>query len=270
MTVDRGAAHLLKRVRQTPILFRNFPEVFWVLGTQDTRWRRDEATFRLRNGYVITCPNADGARFPIYEVFADDAYRIEEFTEGIDAKASVLDIGGQIGCFSLALAGAMPDATIDVYEASPTSAGYISRNVAQNGLGDRVTVHGQAMAGTPGEFTFVDSGTASGLNGLTAPDGLGAEVTVPADTFDNAVKAAAGPVQVVKIDVEGAEYDIILNSSPASWSDVRKAVIEYHPVEGHDLDELLAFFAAVGLVPERHDKGLKPGLGVIWLARAAA
>ena len=74
MPALRSTAHLTKRIRQTPGLFRNFPTVFWDLGTQRTRFARDEMTLRLRNGYQVTIPNADGARYPIYEIFADDAW----------------------------------------------------------------------------------------------------------------------------------------------------------------------------------------------------
>jgi len=271
----RGVAHLSKRIRQTPVLFRNFPQVFWDLATNETKWAKPEMTFRLRNGFTVTCPNADGARFPLYEIFADDAYDLDRLTAGVSPDAGVLDVGGQIGSFSLAVAKALPQSRIHVFEASPTSAGYIQRNVDDNSLGGRVTVHAKALSGEPGQFTLIDSGTASGHNGLTAPEWLkeqGArEVTVPAETFDQAVaaiEAEGRPLQIVKMDVEGAEYDIILQSSKESWADVRKVVMEYHPVEGHHLDELLAFFAAVGLEPGRHDRGLRAGLGVIWLSRA--
>lgn len=270
MKTARGAAHFARRARQTPALFRNFPSVFRDLALADTRWAAEEITFRLRNGYTVVSPNADGARFPLYEVFADDGYRLGPLCAGVDADATVLDVGGQIGSFSLAMAEALPQARIHVYEASPTSAGYVSRNVEANDLQDRIVVHAKALAGETGTFTFVDSGTASGHNGLTAPEGLGSEVTVPSETFDNAVKAAGGNVQIVKMDVEGAEYDILLRSDPASWTDVRKVVMEYHPVEGHNLDELLAFFAGLGIEPTFHDPGTRAGLGVMWLDRIAS
>lgn len=267
MKTVRGTAHVARRVRQTPKLFENYPAVFRDLALSETRWAPREMTFRMRNGYTVVSPNADGARFPLYEIFADDGYRLDELCEGVDPDATVLDVGGQIGSFSLAVARALPRSRVHVYEASPTSASYVARNVDVNGLHTRVTVHAKAMAGEVGTFTFVDSGTASGHNGLTAPDGLGSEVTVPSETFDNAVKAAGGNVQVVKMDVEGAEYDIVLRSDPASWADVRKVVMEYHPVEGHSLEELTGFFASVGITPTRHDPGLRAGLGLMWLAR---
>lgn len=94
MPALRSTSHLTKRIRQTPGLFRNFPTVFWDLGTQRTRFARDEMTLRLRNGYRVTIPNADGARYPIYEIFADDAYGMADLTRGLSPQAAVLDIGG--------------------------------------------------------------------------------------------------------------------------------------------------------------------------------
>ncbi|GAA4672606.1 FkbM family methyltransferase [Nocardioides nanhaiensis] len=270
MKTARGTSHIATRIKQTPSLFRNFPRVLLDIAAAETPWRRDELTFRLRNGYTVVSPNADGARFPLYEIFADDGYRLDELCAGVDADAVVLDVGGQIGCFALAVAQHLPAARIHVYEASPTSAGYVQRNVDVNRLGSRITVHAEAMAGEAGTFTFVDSGTASGHNGLTAPEGLGTEVTVPCSTFDAAVAGAGGPVQIVKMDIEGAEYDVILRSDPASWADVRKVVMEYHPVEGHSLAELTDFLAAVGIHEVAHDPGTRAGLGVMWLARRDA
>ena len=270
MKTHRGITHFSRRVQQTPVLFRNFPAVFRDLALAGTPWSPREMTFRMRNGYTVVTPNADGARFPLYEIFADDAYRLEELFADVDPDAAILDVGGQIGSFSLASARAMPQARIHVYEASPTSADYVMRNVEANNLASRVIVHPKALSGEKGTFTFVDSGTASGHNGLTAPAGLGEEVTVDCETFDNAVETAGGNVQVVKMDVEGAEYDIILRSNPSSWQDVRKVVIEYHPVPGHSLEELTTFFAAVGITPTRHYPGLRAGLGLMWLDRTAS
>lgn len=269
MTALRSTGYLAKRVRQTPALFRNFPAVFADLALGRTRLARSEMTLRLRNGLTITTPNVDGARFPVYEIFADDIYRIEALTSGVDPDATIVDGGGQVGCFSMALAHALPGARVHVYEASPTSASYVRRNVTGNGFGDRVTVHAKALAGEAAEFTFVDSGTASSHNGLTAPEDSGQEVTVPAVTFDDAVREAGGSVQIVKLDIEGAEYDLVLQSKPESWRDVRKVVMEYHPVAGRDVQELVDFFAGVGLVPERIDKLTEAGLGTLWLHRAA-
>lgn len=266
--LHRSLSLTTKRIRQTPQTFSNAPAVFGQLLMSKGPMARKDITFDLReSGYRVITPNALGARFPLYEIFADDAYSLSELLADVPAAPVVLDIGAQIGAFSLAVAAANPNARVHSYEASPTTAKYLKGNVDRNNLEGRITVHATAMAGAEGEFTLLDTGTASGHNGLTAPEGIGAvEVTVPATTFDKAVAEAGGRVDLVKMDVEGAEYEILANSSPESWTAVRRVVMEYHPLPGHSLEEIENFFAGVGLHRVRHES-VTPGLGALWLAR---
>ena len=45
--------------------------------------------------------------------------------------------------------------------------------------------------------------------------------------------------------------------------------MEYHPVEGHSLEELTDFFGALGITPDRHEPTVRAGLGTMWLSRKA-
>lgn len=265
--MKRSLALATRRVRQTPRLFDNHLRVLFDLATNGAPWTPPDITFRLRDGLRIVSPNVAGARFPVYEIFADDVYDLDYLLADLPRRPVVVDAGGQIGCFTLAVAHRVQDVVVHTYEASPTTAAYLTRNVVANGLAERVTVHNTALAGEIGTFELVDSGTASSHNGLTAPAGTGSEVTVPCTTFDAAVAAAGGRVDLVKFDIEGAEYDTILNSSPESWAGVQKVVMEYHPMPGRLRSDLEAFFAGVGLLPVRHLPADRPGLGNLWLAR---
>lgn len=265
--MKRSLGLAARRVRQTPQLFDNHLRVFYDLATNGAPWSPPDITFRLRNGLRIASPNVAGARFPVYEIFADDVYDLAHLLEDLPERPVVIDAGGQVGCFALAVAHRVPTALVHTYEASPTTAEYLRRNVAANSLTERVTVHQEALAGEAGTFQLVDSGTASSHNGLTAPAGTGEEITVPCTTFDAAVARAGGRVDLVKFDIEGAEYETILNSSPESWSGVRKVVMEYHPLAGRTRTDLETFFATVGILPVRDLPGDRPGLGNLWLAR---
>jgi FkbM family methyltransferase len=265
--MKRSLGLMSHRVRQTPALFHNHVRVLFDLATSAAPWSPPEITFRLRNGLQITSPNVAGARFPVYEIFADDVYDLGYLLADLPPDPVVIDAGGQIGCFTMAVAHGAPTAVVHTYEASPTTATYLSRNVDANHLSHRVTVHNTALAGDVGTFQLIDSGTASSHNGLTAPAGTGHEVTVPCTTFDAAVATAGGRVDLVKFDIEGAEYDSILNSSPESWAAVQKVVMEYHPVSGRSRADLEDFFAGVGLVPHRDVPAERPGLGNLWLER---
>ncbi|KQO42151.1 MULTISPECIES: FkbM family methyltransferase [unclassified Aeromicrobium] len=260
----RGLGYAARRVRQSFTHFRNGPQLLTAMA------RGGEVTFRTRSGLTIHTPNAPGARFPVYEITADDVYRIDELTAGLRPDFVAVDVGAHIGSFSATLCSRAPGATVHAYEASPSTAEWTRRNAEANGFVDRLHVHAQAVADHRGTLTFVDNGEASAHNGLTAPEGLGAEVEVPCVTFADVHAAAGGRVDLLKSDAEGAEYGYILTSDPALWRDVQRVVMEYHPVEGHQLLDLVRFLRDVGLDLVRDEPSPdKPGLGNAWFARAA-
>src|SRR5262249_29721396 len=58
-------------------------------------------------------------------------------------------------------------------------------------------------------------------------------VRAPVQTLSRVIEAFAIPrVDLLKIDVEGAEEDVLLGLEPESWSRVRHVVVEVHDVEG--------------------------------------
>lgn len=264
----RTPGYAVQRLRQT-FGFANGPRVLADLASTKTPWPRKELVFRMRDGSSITCPNVPGARLAVYEHFVEDTYRLDELTAGLRPDFVVLDVGAQVGAFAVALARHSSAAHVHAFEASPETARWAGRNVDANDLGDRITVHSVALADHVGTLAFADSGEGSVHNGLTNPDGSARTIEVPCTTFDGAVAAAGGRVDVLKMDAEGAEYDTILSSPRESWADVQRVVMEYHPVSGHSWDELVDFFASVGLLVTRDKPGDRPGLGLAWLARKA-
>jgi hypothetical protein len=138
--------------------------------------------------------------------------------------------------------------------------------VDRNGFGDRVTVVEEALTASIGTAELDDNEGGSGKNSLVGVQGNVGTITVQTTTFDAAVAAAPGPVNVVKIDCEGGEYDLVQASSAATWAPVQRLVIEYHQVPGHSWDELRTWFEAVGLSVQ-HEEPIGPGLGVVWLSR---
>ena len=261
--MSRSPALAARRVRQT-FGFANGPVVLAGLGSALTPWRRAELLFRTRSGLVVSCPNHAGARVPVYEVFAEDTYRLDDLVAGLPERPVVLDIGAQIGCFSLAVAERLPDASVHAYEASPSTARWLTRNVAYNGLAGRVRAYAVAVSDHDGTLELADNVHASALNGLTATEG--AMVTVPCRTFAGVVADAGGRVDLVKLDTEGAEYGIVLGSRPEDWAGVRTLVMEYHDVPGHSWAELAEFLATAGLHEVAHEPA-GPRQGTVWLRR---
>jgi FkbM family methyltransferase len=263
----RERIYWARRFVQTPRTFRNWAPIMRDMAFGRAGRGPDSLTFQTRSGLRIDTPNRPGARVPVYEIFADDSYRLEWFLGPLLRRpVEVLDIGGHVGTFTCRLTQLHRQATVTAFEPSATTAEYLRRNVAHNGVGNRVTVVERALAGTTGSAVFDDNGAGSGLNGLAAAGhSSGTATKVKTISFDDAVKDAAAPVDLVKIDCEGGEYDLVLNSSPSSWATVQRVVIEFHPVAGHGWAQLREFFAGVGLIEQ--DKETFELYGCAWLSR---
>jgi hypothetical protein len=91
---------------------------------------------------------------------------------------------------------------------------------------------------------------------------------VPCPTFASAVTAAAGQVDPVKADTEGAEHAILLVGGPEDWAGVDAVVMEYHGVARHSSGELAELFDRAGL-RETAPAPAAPRQGTVRLGHAA-
>jgi FkbM family methyltransferase len=264
-------AHQLRRTAQTPKAFVNWAGLLRDMTLERIGKGPDELTFVTRSGQRISCPNRPGARVPIYEVYAEDTYGLATFLGAmVKRPIRVIDIGAHVGAFACQLAGLSPEATIECFEPSTSTAAYLRRNAEQNGWSARIVVDERAVAGHSGFADFVDNGAGSALNGLidSVPTGATGEsaTSVPTTTFDEVVASREQPVDVVKLDCEGGEYDAVLNSSTKSWASVDRVVLEYHPSTQHNLDELTTWFTSCGLSLLRQH-ATSADQGTAWLTR---
>lgn len=255
--------HSARRVRQTMTAFQNGPQLLSGIISRPGRPR--DLVFRVDDRLSVLCPNKPGARVPVYEVFAEDTYRLPWFTGDLGDDPVAVDIGAHIGCFSLAFAAQHSQGRIEAFEASPSTAYYLERNVERNGLSAQVRCHREAVAGASGMLEFADNSGGSSLNGLTAPQGA-KRIQVPCVSIADAFDRAGTKVSVVKIDTEGAEYDMVLGSQTDEWSDVRRVVMEYHDVPGHSWSELEEFFVKAGFLTVAHEP-VSLRQGTVWLSR---
>jgi len=230
--------------------------------------------FRLRTGGVLRAPNNQLAAWPMFEVLVGDAYHLDRlpWSTSTEPPLSVLDIGAHVGAFTVAIAQRYPAAKVTCYEPSPTSGAYLRANITANHLDRRVQIHEVAVASESGSVHLYGDGDASCENTIIDPadgsDPTTQTVTeCPAVAFETAM-SSAGDVDLVKLDCEGAEYDIVLNSDPSCWDHVCCVLLEYHPVPGHSWEELVHHFGELGFAVSwaQADQG-RPGLGTAMLVR---
>jgi FkbM family methyltransferase len=113
-----------------------------------------------------------------------------------------------MGYFSLLWAGANPNGHVIAFEASPRNIKLIGRNFTQNRLSDRATLVPKAAGKQSGTIAF-DVGPAeqTGWGGI-ASAASSSTINVPVVRLDEELPDA--PIDVLKIDVEGADTWVLL------------------------------------------------------------
>lgn len=140
-----------------------------------------------------------------------------EFCSKLLARAAaptVIDIGANIGIHSLCWAAAHRSLRCDVFEPSPATAQILRRNIALNGLAERIEIHQSAVSNVVGEATFYECSDAA-FSSLkdTRRKPVVAQTKVPVTTLDAWAEARGlAQVDLVKIDVEGLEHEVILGA----------------------------------------------------------
>lgn len=257
--------HELWSVRRT---FSNWPQVT----AASLLWKhlglpKREMTLSTRAGSRITAPLVRnvGALYTALDIFAFSAY---ECDWELEREPFILDIGSNIGGFALWLAQERPRLRGICYEPDPEAYRYLKTNLGQNGL-HRVEPRRAAISDRTGTELLFRSSPGDGASSLRSTSHVTQftdRIEVPLTSFEDVMSEIREEVDLLKIDCEGAEFDIVLNSPPTSWRGIKKIVIEFHPVEGFDKRAIREKLAAVGfgVVKERVRSEAE---GTLWFSR---
>jgi FkbM family methyltransferase len=184
------------------------------------------ASIELTADGVILVSRQSGARFPCDPtdrgtppVVSLDfgAYEAKDFAmllALVPRRATFVDVGANIGWYSVHVALADPTARVLAMEPVPSSYRWLVAAVASNGL-QNVTTLNVAAAAEPGELVlFVDAGISGAASSApsTGPEGLD-RVVCPAVTLDDVVARHGGIAHVLKLDIEGAELFALRGAS---------------------------------------------------------
>lgn len=200
--------------------------------------------FLTPHGHTVTMSLRQGTNDwnSLWSTLNEDEYHLPTGLSGI-----AVDVGGYLGSVGIALAVDNPGLRVIIVEPVPPNCDLIERNIADNALGERVTlIRGAAGKGKESvEVWYGYTGTVSlehhafvGNSTLAYDDGGKApheSVTYKATSLSSLVKAY-GDIAFLKIDIEGGEWAFL--DSPA-LPRVATIVGEWHPVRQHVLGDLL-------------------------------
>jgi len=206
-----------------------------------------------------------------HRIFLRDEYRLAQLPAQL---GDVIDLGANVGLFTARVA---PRAKrVFCYEPVPANFSQLERNVAQL---PNVTAFREAAAGAPGTLRIYqpESDALSGRHSAFAE--VSAHMTarydeVPARALDEIfARHSIEACDLLKIDVEGSEYEILHGASDATLARIARIHGEYHDVAPEDprtrIDAFAGFLRGCGYSVDVAPHRRKPNLGLFFATRDA-
>jgi FkbM family methyltransferase len=191
--------------------------------------------FRLSSGHILSAPSAIPFREMFSEVFDSGCYQPSaEFRIG--TGDTVLDIGANVGLFSIWVSLNVPSAKVFAFEAASDNFLALAENVRSNRL-KGISAHHYAVSDDSSNRATLYRGFHGGIHSIrpeyrnwpSSARGARKTETVRTITLSRILsRFKIASVDFMKIDCEGAEYEILFSASRSTLSRVRKIVGEYH------------------------------------------
>jgi len=180
----------------------------------------------------------------IIEMYIGKSYHT--YIDKINQGSAIIDIGANIGVFSIFAAKKLNgDCKIFAFEPFEDNFRILSDNIKLNSVSDCIIPQNIAVASSNGEsILFIDEADNAMHSLISKGTKKVAVKTISLSTIfaDNKINSCG----FLKVDCEGAEYDILLNTPPDILNKINIISIEYHKAAGHNHNELVSLLKSNG------------------------
>jgi FkbM family methyltransferase len=242
---------ILANIRRWPLavlrLFRSF-------------LNRQPFLLEFTNGYRLLI-RTPGDAWSAHETFLDRHY--QKASVPLEDDWVIIDIGADIGSFSIYAARQNPHGVIYAYEPFKGSFDLLRKNLQLNGIDGRVQVFNQAVSGHDGIISL-DTDWPEPTQYTTVTDGGQLDVPcVSLDTIFNQHRITA--CDYLKIDCEGSEYDILFQAGPETMARIKRICMEYHDnLTDHTHEDLVAYLEQAGFEVSTHPNPTLDHVGMLF------
>ena len=248
---------LLWHVRPLPTVVRLFLKL--PIATPTTIHLRNGLRFKVRNAMDV---------WIIKEIALEHDYQVSSipFQDGWN----MIDIGGGIGDFAVTTARLCPNSQILSFEPFPESFALLQENLKLNQVRN-VTAYQKAVSNTS-ETLQLQIGTGVAVEHSTAkisaaddPNAIQVQAIGLSDVLDQHSMAQC---DYLKIDCEGAEFEMLMNTPAATFARIKRICLEYHDhVTHYTHRDLVRLFEQHGYTVRLRANPVHSYLGMLFAAK---
>lgn len=229
-------------------LLRNGVRFWSVLLYPFRRHLHRDNRLTLRSGISITAANSEPLLHLFRETWVEGRYSIPNLSIG--KGGVIMDVGAHVGTFTIWAATKNPSARVIAAEPSPETLKYLRSNIEVNRLSN-VTVVEAACGGSEGAVDLFSRGPLA-CNTVYRSDNYGSSFAaagrVAMVTLDRLFSDfAVQHCDLLKLDCEGAEYEILYSAARNTLDRIEAIAMEYHTgMNEHDPRRLAEYLQQIG------------------------
>lgn len=192
---------------------------------------------------------------------------------GVDVEPDwvVVDIGAAIGEFTIEAALNLKDGMVHAFEPNPGAINILRQNIRANKL-ERVTTYNLGVWSEAGEIplNYLNAERLQAMSGQLAPDQeTTKETSIPVISLAELLREKVlDQIDLMKLDCEGAEYDILIGQEPELYKRINRIIMEYHDFDASKNHHLLVrHFKDLGYRVEIYPNLVHKELGYLFATR---
>lgn len=196
-------------------------------------WNKKVIVYNINSKTKFQVRTNTSDKFFLWEVWKTNSYITEDFN--IKKDDVIVDIGANIGAFSILAARKASDGRVFAYEPNKKNYNLLLKNKSLNNLRNLLVLN-LAVAGKKGHADLFISKLNYGAHSICSADSKKSVKVKSIGLRDIFAMNNLKRINYLKIDAEGAEYDILLNTPAEIIRKVDKIVLEYHDYLNHNHD----------------------------------
>jgi FkbM family methyltransferase len=202
-----------------------------------------------------------GLRLQVYE-FGDLETIWQIFLRRVyDVRPSdrvIVDAGANVGFFSCYASWRAPQSQVLTIEPFPTTVARLRTQLGDNNLSKRVTVLDRALTAAPSEVVMpLDTPSSQMKPVLQNAANSRTVVRVPSVPLAQAVAALPAQIDLLKMDIEGSEFEVLLHTPYETLRRFRRINVEHHeppPRSSYTKAGLISHLEKAGFTVRQHTR----------------